>query len=333
MKRIAINGFGRIGRLTARQILKNPNLEIVGINDLTDNQTLAHLFKYDSAHGIFDGTVSYDDQSITINGKKIKSTSIKEVSQLPWKELNVDVVLECTGVFLAADQCSLHLAAGARKVILSAPPKDTSIPTFVLGVNDSEISSDINILSNASCTTNCLAPVIKILDESLGLQFASMNTIHAYTQDQRLQDAPHKDLRRARAAAINLVPTSTGAAKAVEVVYPKIKGKLLASSYRVPLITGSMIELVCVMNRPVTVEEVNEVFKQAAGSTYKGLVQYNEDEIVSSDIIGNPHSSIFDAPLTQNKGDKLKLVAWYDNESGYSARLSDMCAKVASLID
>jgi glyceraldehyde 3-phosphate dehydrogenase len=331
-KRIAINGFGRIGRLTARNILKNPNLELVGINDLTDNKTLAHLFKYDSAHRAYAGDVSYDDQHIIIDGNMIRSSSIKEVNQLPWKELQIDVVLECTGVFLTREKTIGHIEAGAKKVVLSAPPKDATIPTFVLGVNDHEINASIDILSNASCTTNCLAPVVKVLDDSIGIEFASMNTIHAFTQDQRLQDAPHADLRRARAASVNLVPTSTGAAKAVEVVYPHIKGKLMASSYRVPLITGSMIEMVCVMKKEITVEEVNAIFKSASENNFKGLVQYNLDEIVSTDIIGNKYSAIFDAPLTAAKGNKLKVVAWYDNESGYSARLCDMCVKVANFI-
>ena len=330
-KKIAINGFGRIGRLTARNILKNPNLELVGINDLTDNKTLAHLFKYDSAHRTYNGSVSSDDQHIIIDNQPIRATSLKDATTLMWKELNVDVVLECTGVFLTHDKAKAHIQAGAKKVVLSAPPKDDSIPTFVLGVNDVDINSSTSILSNASCTTNCLAPVIKILNESVGIDFASMNTIHAFTQDQRLQDAPHADLRRARAASVNLVPTSTGAAKAVEVVYPKIKDKLMASSYRIPLITGSMIELVCIMNKEVTVEEINGIFKIASETNYKGIIQYNTDEIVSTDIIGNPHSAIFDAPLTTVKGNKLKVVAWYDNESGYSARLADMCEKVAFL--
>lgn len=331
-KRIAINGFGRIGRLTARKLLSNPLVEIVGINDLTDIKTLAHLFKYDSAHGRYEGTVSYDDNHIIIDGIAITTTAIKEATLLPWSDLQVDIVLECTGVFLTFDKASQHIQAGAKKVILSAPPKDDSIPTYVLGVNDHLIDHTSKIISNASCTTNCLSPVLRVLHENFGIQYASMNTIHAYTQDQRLQDAPHSDLRRARAAAINVIPTTTGAARAVEVVYPAIQGKLMASSYRIPVITGSLIELNCIIANSVTKEQINAAFEIAAQNQYKNIIEYNTDELVSTDIIGNTHSAIFDAPLTDVKEDKIKVVAWYDNESGYSARLADMTVKFAQLI-
>ncbi|MBK8483493.1 MAG: type I glyceraldehyde-3-phosphate dehydrogenase [Saprospiraceae bacterium] len=331
MKRIAINGFGRIGRLTLRQLLKFPELEVVAINDLTDIQTLAHLFKFDSAHRKFNGTVSHNDQSIIINGKEIRALMIKDPLQLPWKDLGIDIVLECTGIYLSHDTAQAHLTAGAKKVILSAPPKDSSIPTFVLGVNDSQLTYDIAIISNASCTTNCLANVIKALHEGFGISFASMNTIHAFTQDQRLQDAPHKDLRRARAASINIVPTSTGAAKSVETVYPPIKGKLIASSYRVPVITGSLIEMICKLDKPVSKEIINAHFKSLANNQLKTILEYSEDALVSTDIIGNPHSAIFDSEMTEINGDFVKVVAWYDNEAGYSARLADMCNKFSSL--
>ncbi|MDQ3141282.1 MAG: type I glyceraldehyde-3-phosphate dehydrogenase [Bacteroidota bacterium] len=328
-KRIAINGFGRIGRLTTRQLLKRSEIELVGINDLTDTKTLAHLFKYDTAHRTFAGDLGFDEKSISFNGHKISATSETEIKNLPWKDLGVDLVLECTGIFLSRDKTIDHINAGAKKVIISAPPKDHSVPTFVLGVNDHGITGDLDIISNASCTTNCLSVIIKVIHERFGIQFASMNTIHAYTQDQRLQDAPHKDLRRARAAAMNIVPTSTGAAKAVEVVYPEIKGRLIASSYRVPIITGSLIELVCILEKNVSVEEINQEFHSVSLNSLKNILAYNTDEIVSSDIIGSTYSAIFDAPLTEAKDNKIKVVAWYDNESGYSARLADMCVKFA----
>lgn len=325
MKKIAINGFGRIGRLTYRSLLQRSGLEVVAINDLTDIPTLAHLLEYDTAQGKFPFPVETGPDSILIQNNKIAAFQIKEVNQLPWKDIEVDVVLECTGIHLTREANEMHLAAGAKKVILSAPPKDKSIPTFVKGVNEHLLTSTERIISNASCTTNCLSVVLKILDEAYGLRFASMNTIHAFTQDQRLQDAPHKDLRRARAASMNIIPTTTGAGSAVEAVYPPIKGKLLASSYRVPVITGSLIELVCQLNQNTTVEAVNGLFKKQAETQLKGILEYLEKPLVSNDIIGNPHSAIVDAELTAYHGDWLKVVAWYDNEAGYSARLADMC--------
>lgn len=325
MKKIAINGFGRIGRLTYRSLLQRSGLEVVAINDLTDIPTLAHLLEYDTAQGKFPFPVETGPDSILIQDNKIAAFQIKEVNQLPWKDLEVDVVLECTGIHLTREANEMHLAAGAKKVILSAPPKDKSIPTFVKGVNEHLLTSTERIISNASCTTNCLSVVLKILDEAYGLRFASMNTIHAFTQDQRLQDAPHKDLRRARAASMNIIPTTTGAGSAVEAVYPPIKGKLMASSYRVPVITGSLIELVCQLNQNTTVEAINGLFKKQAETQLKGILEYLEKPLVSNDIIGNPHSAIVDAELTAYQGDWLKIVAWYDNEAGYSARLADMC--------
>ncbi|HPG07754.1 MAG TPA: type I glyceraldehyde-3-phosphate dehydrogenase [Saprospiraceae bacterium] len=329
-KRIAINGFGRIGRLTFRNLLDNPEVEVVAINDLTDNETLAHLLKYDTAHGPFKGTVSATDEHLIVNGKKILASAIKDPATLPWKENNVDVVLECTGIFTSADKAAKHLEAGAKKVVISAPGKGAGIKTIVLGVNGEEIADDITIYSNASCTTNCLTPVVKVVMDNWGLQFGSMSTIHAYTGDQNIQDAPHRDLRRARAAAQNIVPTSTGAANAVSEVIPAVKGKFFAIALRVPVITGSMIECNFMLEKNVTVEEVNAAFKKAATEgPLKGILEYTEDPIVSSDIIGNKHSSIFDSGLTDVKnGNFVKLVSWYDNEAGYSARLADLTAKV-----
>jgi glyceraldehyde 3-phosphate dehydrogenase len=327
-KRIAINGFGRIGRLTFRNLVKRDDVEVVAINDLTDNLTLAHLLKYDTMHGRFDGTVSHDDTSITVNGHKIAALAVKNPADLPWKDLQVDVVLECTGIFLDREKAGLHLQAGARRVVLSAPPKADDVPTFVIGANHQEIKDTDTSLSNASCTTNCLVPMILVLDKAFGVENFFMNTIHAYTADQNLQDGPHRDLRRARAAAQNIVPTSTGAAKAVTMVAPHLKGKIAAHSLRVPVATGSVTDVVATLKTAATVEEVNAAFKAAADSHLKGILEYNTDEIVSSDIVRNTHSCVFDAPLTQANGSMVRVVGWYDNEAGYSARLSDLAAMV-----
>ena len=328
-KRIAINGFGRIGRLVLRNILQRNDIEVVAVNDLTDNAMLAHLFKYDSTHGPFDGEVSSTDDSIVVNGTTIRAFSERNPADLPWSDLNVDVVLECTGIFRSEEQAMLHVQAGAKKVILSAPGKGGKIQTIVLGVNDEEIDSSYTVYSNASCTTNCLAPVMKVLDQLCGVDKGSMTTIHAYTGDQNILDAPHGDWRRARSAAANIVPTSTGAAKAVGKVYPNAAGKLFAIAVRVPVVTGSMIELNVNVNRDVTAEEINAEFKRAAENELKGILQYTEDPIVSSDIIGNQYSSIFDAGLTSATDRFVKIVSWYDNEAGYSARLADICARIA----
>ena len=327
-KRIAINGFGRIGRLTFRNLVKNPDVEVVAINDLTDNHTLAHLLKYDTMHGQFDGTISADDNSITVNGNKIAGLAVKNPAELPWAAMNIDVVLECTGIFLDKEKAGLHLQAGAKRVILSAPPKADDVPTFVIGANADQIKDTDTIISNASCTTNCLVPMILTLDKAFGVEQFFMNTIHAYTADQNLQDGPHRDLRRARAAAQNVVPTSTGAAKAVVTVLPHLKGKIAAHSLRVPVATGSITDCVCVIKKTATVEEINAAFKAAADSNLKGIMEYNTDEIVSSDIVRNTHSVIFDAPLTQVNGNTCRIVGWYDNEAGYSARLAQLCAMV-----
>lgn len=327
-KRIAINGFGRIGRLTFRNLMKNPNVEVVAINDLTDNQTLAHLLKYDTMHGRFDGTVSADDNSITVNGQKIAGLAVKNPAELPWKAMEVDVVLECTGIFLDREKAGLHLQAGAKRVVLSAPPKGDDVPTFVLGANADKIKPEDTIMSNASCTTNCLVPLIMVLDNAFGVEQLFMNTIHAYTADQNLQDGPHRDLRRARNAAQNIVPTSTGAAKAVVLVAPHLKGKIEAHSMRVPVATGSVTDCVCTIRKAATIEEINAVFKTAAEGYLKGIMEYCDEPIVSSDIIGNTHSVIFDSELTQVNGNTCRIVGWYDNEAGYSARLAQLAASV-----
>lgn len=327
-KRIAINGFGRIGRLTFRNLIKNPNVEVVAINDLTDNHTLAHLLKYDTMHGQFDGTVTSDSEYMYVNGQKILCSAIKNPAECPWGQMKVDVVLECTGIFLDREKAGLHLQAGAKRVILSAPPKADDVPTFVIGANHQDIKDTDTILSNASCTTNCLVPMVMTLDKAFGVEQMFMNTVHAYTADQNLQDAPHRDLRRARAAAQNIVPTSTGAAKAVILVAPHLKGKIAAHSMRVPVATGSITDCVCMLKKTATVEEINAVFKAAAETHLKGILEYTEDPIVSSDIVRNTHSCIFDSGLTQVNGNTCRIVGWYDNEAGYSARLADLCAMV-----
>jgi glyceraldehyde 3-phosphate dehydrogenase len=325
--KIAINGFGRIGRVTFRNLIKNKNVEVVAINDLTDNATLAHLLKYDSVHGLFDGKVESNETSIIVNGKAIAALAEKDPAMLPWAAMGVDVVLECTGRFTDKEKAGLHLKAGAKKVIISAPATG-EMPTIVLGVNDDIISATEHIYSNASCTTNCLAPMVKILDDLCGIETGFMTTIHAYTSDQSLQDAPHKDLRRARAAAVNIIPTSTGAAKAIGLVIPHLKGKLNGNSMRVPTPTGSVTDFTAIVRRPKDIEKINEAFRKASKGKFKGILQYCEDPIVSSDIVGNKHSCILDADLTMVIGKMVKIVGWYDNEAGYSARLADLATRI-----
>jgi len=327
MIKVAINGFGRIGRLAFRALLKKENVEVVAINDLTDTKTLAHLLKYDSTQGKFDGTVEAAADGIIVNGTKIGITAERVPADLPWGKLGVDVVLESTGRFVDEAGASQHLTAGAKKVVISAPAKG-NIPTVVLGVNDDILTGDETIMSNASCTTNCLAPIAKVLNDSFGLEQGFITTIHAYTADQNLQDGPHNDLRRSRAAAINMVPTSTGAAKAVGLVLPELNGKLDGNSMRVPTPTGSITDLVATLKREVTVEEVNAAMKAAAEGPMKGILKYTEDPIVSSDIVGDPHSSIFDAGITSANGKMVKVASWYDNEAGYSNRAADLIAKI-----
>jgi len=330
MAKIAINGFGRIGRLAFKILLQNPNSEVVAINDLTDNKTLAHLLKYDSVHGKFPGTVSYDDNSITVNGKRIEVYAEAKPENLPWKSLGVDVVIESTGRFTDTDSAGKHITAGARKVIISAPGKGEGLKTIVLGVNDDVLTGEEEVVSNASCTTNCLAPMVKVLDDLCGIENGFMTTIHAYTSDQRLQDAPHKDLRRARAAACSIIPTSTGAAKAVGEVMPHLKGKLNGNAMRVPIPDGSVTDFTCVVRNPKSVAEINAAFKAASeNGPMKGILEYTTDPIVSIDIVGNSHSCIFDSDLTMVIGNTVKVVGWYDNEAGYSHRIADLAIKIA----
>lgn len=325
--RVAINGFGRIGRLTFRALLGKENVEVVAINDLTDNKTLAHLLKYDSVHGRFNGTVEYDNESLTVNGQRIAALAERDPKALPWKAMNVDVVLESTGRFTDDVSAGQHLTAGARKVVISAPATG-NVPTVVLGVNEDTLTGEETILSNASCTTNCLAPMAKVLDDMFGIEQGYITTVHAYTSDQNLHDAPHKDLRRARAAAYSVVPTSTGAAKAVGLVLPHLKGKLDGLAMRVPVPDGSCTDLVAVLKKPATKAEINAAMKAAAEGPMKGILEYTEDPIVSIDIVGNPHSCIFDAGLTSSMGTFVKIVGWYDNEAGYSNRAADLIARI-----
>ena len=329
--RIAINGFGRIGRITFRSLVKMENVEVVAINDLTDNKTLAHLLKYDSIHGRFDGEVTSDEHYINVNGKKILALAERDPSKLPWGPNKIDVVIESTGRFTDNETAKAHITAGARKVIISAPATG-NLKTIVLGVNDADITADAHIYSNASCTTNCLAPMVKILDDLCGIESGFMMTVHAYTADQNLQDAPHKDLRRARAAALSIIPTSTGAAKALSLVIPHMKGKLNGSSLRVPTPTGSVTDFTAVVSKMVTKEQINAAFKTASEvGPLKGILAFTADPIVSADIVGDKHSCIFDSDLTLVMGNLVKILGWYDNEAGYSARLADLCVRIGSL--
>jgi glyceraldehyde 3-phosphate dehydrogenase len=328
--KIGINGFGRIGRNYFRAALaKGSELEIVAVNDLTDNKTLAHLLKYDSITGRLDATVEFDEEKIVVNGKAIKVYSERDPANLPWGELGVDIVIESTGFFTNAADAKKHIDAGAKKVLISAPAKSEDA-TFVMGVNEDLYDPENHhIISNASCTTNCLAPLAKVFNDEFGIERGLMTTVHAYTADQNLQDGPHSDLRRARAAAVNIVPTSTGAAKAIGLVLPELKGKLDGFALRVPVPTGSITDLTVESSRPVTVDEVKAAYKKAAEGPLKGILLYTEDEIVSSDIVTDPHSSIFDAGLLRVMGNQVKLVSWYDNEWGYSNRLVDLTEYVA----
>ena len=325
-KRIAINGFGRIGRLTLRNLINRADVEVVAINDLTDTATLAHLFEFDTAHRQFDGTVSVDGTNLVINGKSIPTMAIRNPAELPWKEMEIDTVLECTGIFRTKEKAGLHIEAGAKRVILSAPAKSEGIPTVVRGVNESIVQDSDLIISNASCTTNCLSPLVKIINDNWGIKSGFMSTIHAYTATQRLQDAPHKDLRRARAAASNVIPTTTGAAKALALVIPEMKGKIYATCIRVPVPTGSLVELYVSLEKDATAEAVNAAFKASAEGAMKGILMYTDKPLVSSDITSNPHSCIFDSLLTKVHNGELKVTAWYDNEAGYAARLAEMGA-------
>jgi glyceraldehyde 3-phosphate dehydrogenase len=323
--RVAINGFGRIGRLVLRAALKRQvGIDFVAVNDITDAKTLAHLLHYDSVHGPWPERFSAEGSNIVVGGKSIRVLCEPNPAALPWKDLGIDVVLECTGKFTDRDKASCHLAAGARRVLVSAPAKGADA-TFVIGVNDSTYDpAKHTVVSIASCTTNCLAPVAAVLDKAFGIERGLMTTIHAYTSDQRLQDAPHKDLRRARAAALSMIPTSTGAAKAIGLVLPSLQGRLDGISVRVPVVNGSVVDFTVNVSRPATVDSVNAAMREAASGPMMGILEYSEDPIVSSDIIGNPHSSIFDAPLTMVSGDRVvKVFSWYDNEWGFSNRMVD----------
>ncbi|MFT7670289.1 MAG: glyceraldehyde 3-phosphate dehydrogenase [Planctomycetota bacterium] len=324
--RIAINGFGRIGRNVFRILQNTPGCDVVSINDLTDAATLAHLLKYDSVHGRFDGKVKAGKGSITVNGNKIEITAERDPSNLNHAANKVDFVVEATGIFAKREQCMMHINAGAKKVLLTVPPKDEIDAMIVMGVNQNKLKASDRIISNASCTTNCLAPVAKVLDEAFGVSHGLMTTIHGYTNDQRILDLPHSDLRRARAAAVNIIPTSTGAARAVGKILPKLAGKLDGCSMRVPIPDGSMVDLVAHTKKKVSIESIQAAFKAAAKSgDLKGIVEYTEDPIVSSDIIGNSHSAIFDATATMVIADNMvKVIAWYDNEWGYSNRVVDL---------
>ncbi len=331
MINVAINGFGRIGRLTFRALQGNRKAKVVAVNDLTDNATLAHLLKYDSAQGMFDARIAAGDDFIKVNGKSIAAFSERDPEKLPWKKLKVDVVIESTGVFRTADSAGKHIKAGAKKVVISAPAKGGGVKTVVQGINDEILEKKDKIISNASCTTNCLAPMVKVLDDAFGIETGLMTTVHAYTADQRIQDAPHSDLRRARAAALNIVPTSTGAAAAIGLVLPHLAGKLDGMAMRVPVVTGSIVDLTCTVRKQADVAKINRLFKKAASKDLKGFLQYSEEPLVSTDIIGNTHSCIFDAPMTAVNGNQVKIVGWYDNEAGYSNRLADIAVKLASI--
>ena len=335
--RVAINGFGRIGRLTFRNLMsRSDEFEVVAVNDLTNNKSLANMLKYDSIHGRFPGTVDFDDDNLIVNGDKIRVFEERDPAKLPWGEMNVDVVVESTGVFCnrateSRGGYDSHLAAGARKVVISAPAKDAPDLTCVLGVNDDQITDEMKCISNASCTTNCLAPIAKVLNDTFGITAGLMTTIHGYTNDQNVLDAPHKDLYRARAAALNIIPTSTGAAEAVALVIPDLKGKLTGMAMRVPVPTGSVVDLTVNLGKTVSAEEINAAIKAAADGPMKGVLEYTEDPIVSTDIIDNPHSSIFAADMTKvlpGESNMVKVISWYDNEWGYSSRTADLIARI-----
>ena len=338
--RVAINGFGRIGRLTFRNLMaRSDEFEVVAVNDLTDNRTLATLLKYDSIHGRYDGDVSHDDENLIVNGNRIRALAERNPLELPWRDLDVNVVVECTGIFTARATDSkpgydTHLKAGAQKVVISAPAKDGADLTCVMGVNDDKLSPGLKCISNASCTTNCLAPVAKVLHESFGIESGLMTTVHAYTNDQRMQDMPHSDLYRARAGAQNIIPTSTGAAKAVGLVIPELNGKLTGIAMRVPVSTGSVVDLTVNLGKATSAEAINAAVKSAAEGPLKGILCYTEDPIVSSDIIDDPHSSIFAPDFTQvlgGTGTLAKVVSWYDNEWGYSCRTADLVARLGTM--
>lgn len=331
MIKLAINGFGRIGRHAAKIALDKPDIELVAVNDLGDAPTLAHLMRFDSVYGKYNKKVEVKDNTIIVDGHEIKVLSEKDPEKLPWADLGVDVVIESTGVFTARADAAKHITAGAKEVVISAPSKgDNPAPTFLIGVNEGNLKAEEKVINNASCTTNAISPLIKVLHEKFGVQKALMTTVHGYTADQNLQDGPHRDLRRARAAAINIVPTSTGAAIATTEAIPELKGSFDGVSLRVPVPTGSIADITAVLSREATVEEINAAYKEAENSYLKGIIRTSEDPIVSSDIVGDSHSAIIDLPLTQSLGNLVKVFGWYDNEYGYSHRLVEMVQKLAS---
>lgn len=329
--KVAINGFGRIGRYTAKLLLRHPLIQLVAINDLADPKAISHLLKYDSVHGKFEGDISLLEENLSVDGSLIRLCSKANPEELLWAELDVDVVIECTGRFTHREGAEKHLKAGAKKVIISAPVQDSTIPMVVLGVNDSLLDGSETLISNASCTTNCLAPMIKVLEENFGVVKGFASTVHSYTNDQNLHDAPHKDLRRARAAAYSIIPTTTNAGKALDRILPELEGKIEASAMRVPVPDGSLTDLIVELKQDVTAEMVNDTFKNAEAGKLKGYLQVESDPIVSMDILGNPHSCIIDEALTSAKGNLVKVVGWYDNESGYANRLVNLVEKISGL--
>lgn len=329
--RIAINGFGRIGRYTAKLLLRHPDLHLVAINDLADPGAIAHLLRYDSIHGKFEGQVSLEDSLLMVNQKPVQLYSFSSPEELPWKALGIDIVIECTGRFAHREGAEKHLNAGAKKVIISAPSQDESIPMVVLGVNDSILSGKETIVSNASCTTNCLAPMIQVLEDAFGVVKGFASTVHSYTNDQNLHDAPHRDLRRARAAAYSIIPTTTNAGKALDRILPALSGKIEASAMRVPVPDGSLTDLIVELKQEVTADQINQAYKIAEKGSLRGFLQVESDPIVSMDILGNPHSCIIDEALTSTKGNLVKVVGWYDNESGYANRLVNLVEKLSGV--
>lgn len=328
--KIAINGFGRIGRPALKIALENRNLEVVAINDLTDDKTLAHLLKYDSSYGIYGKSVEAGEGEIIVGGKNIKSFTEPDPAKLTWKSLGVDIVLECSGAFNSREKAAAHLAAGAKKIVLSAPPKGKGVPVYLIGINERELKAEDDIVSNGSCTTNCLAPMIKVLDDNFGVEQGFMTTVHSYTNDQRILDLPHKDLRRARAAAQNIIPTSTGAAKTVGKAMKHLEGKLNGIAMRVPTPVVSVTDFVCTLKKEATAEEINELYRQAAGTYLKNILTVSDEGLVSMDFKGNPHSVVVDLPLTMAQGNLVKVVGWYDNEWGYANRLVEMAELIGN---
>ncbi len=325
--RIAINGFGRIGRTLARLVIHHPHIELVAINDLADAKTMAHLFKYDSVHGRWSGSISHAQDFIEIDGHKVRFTTHKRIEDIDWKSHDIDIVVECTGTLKTRSEIEKHLQSGAKRVLLSAPPEDELIPSVVLGVNETALSSGETIISNASCTTNNAAPMIQLIDELCGVEGCYITTVHSYTGDQRLHDAPHRDLRRSRAAAVSIIPTTTGAAKALTRIFPHLADHMGGCGIRVPVPDGSLTDITCTVRKVLPIEEINKAFKNAALGRWKGIVEYTEDPIVSIDVVDNAHSCVFDAQLTSVIGNMVKVVGWYDNEFGYSNRLKDLILK------